>query len=166
MKFQKDRFVQFILIAAVLIFSLMTTGCGTKEQVQEETDFHEMGMKFFKEGFYDLLPAGKTDEAMAKFSQAEKAFRQAAAENPQSADTRRYLARSYSLQQKHTSAAAEYMKAIEIEPNNLDNYLYLASVNVRLKRYDDALKTLNHAKSLSKESGFISLIDDLIKKNP
>ena len=165
MKFRYKQLIRFTLISFMLPLSIMMASCGSQDQVEEGTkDFHEMGMKFFKEGFYDLLPQGKTDEAMAKFALAEKAFKRAVAENPQSADTRRYLARSYSMQRKHNSAAAEYIKAIEIEPNNLDNYLYLASVYVRLKRYDDALKTLNHAKTLSKESGFIELMDDLIKK--
>ena len=164
MTYPNKELIRLGLILSALFFMAMITSCGSKDQIEKETDYYEIGMALFKEGFYNLLPEGKIDDAMAKFAQAEKAFKQAAFEDPGSADTRRYLARSYAMQHKHSSAAAEYMKAIEIEPDNFNNYLYLASVYVRMKRYDDALKTLNHAKTLSKESSVIGLIDDLIKK--
>ena len=112
--------------------------------------------------FWIFCPKEKNEEAMKKFSQAEKAFQQAVAVNPESAESHRYLARTYSMQNKLSAATKEYMKTIEIEPNNLDNYLFLASIYVRMKRYDDALNLLNHAKTLTGESAAIDLIDDLI----
>jgi tetratricopeptide (TPR) repeat protein len=164
MKNQKTEFIQLCVIISALFMLMTMTCCGSKDQPDDETDFNEIGMTLFKEGFYDLLPKGKTDDATAKFALAEKAFKQAVAVKPDSAESHRYLARTYSMQQKLSDAAAEYMKTIEIEPGNLDNYLFLSSVYVRMKRYDDALNTLNHAKALSKESAVIELIDDLIKK--
>ena len=151
----------FVIISGVLILT-MAANCGSKDQPGDKSGYHEIGMALFREGFLELLPKGKTDEAMKKFAEAEKAFKQAVAMNPESAESHRYLARAYSMQNKLSPAAAEYLRAIEIEPNNMDNHLFLSSIYVRMKRYDDALKVLNHARTLTSESAAIRLIDDLI----
>ena len=101
------RFVAFVLSFLIIT---MAVGCGSKDQPRTEADYHEIGIALFREGFLDLLPQGKNEEAMKKFSQAEKAFQQAVAVNPESAESHRYLARTYSMQNKLSAATKEYMK--------------------------------------------------------
>jgi len=158
------RYIFKRLTALILSFLILTisVSCGSKDQPRTESDYHKIGMALFREGLLDLLPEGKTEEAMNKFSEAEKAFKQAVAINPESAESHLYLAKAYSMQNKLSAAADEYAKTIEIAPQNTDNYIFLSSIYVRMKRYDDALNLLNHAKSLTGESATIDLFNDLI----
>jgi tetratricopeptide (TPR) repeat protein len=155
----KHLVVMFFLTAIIL-----SAGCGAgKKQPEGQTNYDE-GMALFQEGFYDLMPRGKLDEANRKFEQAEKAFRQAVFLNKNSVEFRRQLARVLVLRQNYSAAADEFQKTIELEPGNIDNYLILSSVYTRMKRYGDARKTLEHAKTLSKDTDTVEMINNLIKE--
>jgi tetratricopeptide (TPR) repeat protein len=164
MKNQGHKIRAFSAWVFVLIAIAVLSNCGKKETPVEPGDAYERGLSLFKEGFYGLLPQGKTNEAMETFKRAEESFRNAAADKKHAADSHRYLARIYSIRKQFPAAADEYRKAIEIEPENIDNYIFLASVYVRLEKYDEARKTLNHAKTLSREAAVVGLIEDLIRK--
>ncbi len=142
---------------------MAVAGCGSREEPPDAKYYHETGMKLFQEGFYDLMPKGKMDEANRKFEQAEKAFHQAVALNRDSIESHRYLGRVYALRKNYSAAAGEFLKTIELDPENIDNYLILSSIYVRMKRYADAEKVLAHAKTLSKDPAAIEQINSLIK---
>jgi Flp pilus assembly protein TadD len=146
-----------------LVFALVSN-CGSKEKAPDAEYFHEAGIKLFQEGFYDLLPKGQTTEAHAKLEQAEQAFRKAVALKEDLVESHRYLARVCAVLKKYPEAADEYMRTIELEPQNIDNYLFLSSLYVRMDRLQDAENLLTHAKTMSKEPARIEQIDRLIKE--
>ncbi len=155
---------KFSLIASLFLAFSLFPGCGSKEKAPDAEYFHETGIKLFQEGFYDLLPKGQTTEAHAKLEQAEQAFRRAVALKEDLVESHRYLARVCAVLKKYSEAADEYMKTIELEPQNIDNYLFLSSLYVRMDRFQDAENLLTHAKTMSKEPARMEQIDRLIKE--
>jgi len=162
-----DKKYSYIKHLAMMFFFtalILSTGCGLGKKQPEGQPYYDEGMALFQEGFYDLMPRGKLDEANKKFEEAEKAFQQAVSLDGDSVEFRRQLARVHVLRQNYSAAAAEFLKTIELEPENMDNYLILSSVYTRMKRYGDARKTLEHAKTLSEDSAAIEMINKLIKE--
>jgi len=70
----------------------------------------------------------------------------------------------YALRKNVSGAADEMVKTIELDPENIDNYLILSSFYVRMKRYNDAEKTLTYAKTLSTDPAAIDRINSLIQQ--
>ena len=146
-----------------LAFSLLSN-CGSKEETPDAEYFHETGIKLYQEGFYDLLPKGEAAEAHARLEQAEQAFRRAIALKDDLVESHRYLARVCAVLKKYPQAADEYRRTIELEPENIDNYLFLSSLYVRMDRLEDAENVLGYAKSISKDPARLDQIDRLIKE--
>ncbi|MFO7964288.1 MAG: tetratricopeptide repeat protein [Desulfobacterales bacterium] len=151
-----------VLVLLAAATALFMTGCGSDTDVNSAAYFHEKGVALFNEGFYELLPGGKMDEANRNFEQAEKAFEQAVILDNASVESHRYLARVYALRKNVSGAADEMVKTIELDPENIDNYLILSSFYVRMKRYNDAEKALTYAKTLSRDPAAIDRINSLI----
>ena len=163
MTHQKNRGIRFYYILIFISFVMISAGCGSKEKPPDAEYFHKTGMTLFQEGLYGLLPKGKMDEANRKLEQAEKAFQQAVALDPDAIESHRYLARVYTLRKNYSAAISEFLIAIELDPEDFDTYMVLSSVYVRMKRYDEAQKVLEHAKTKSKDPAAVELINRLIK---
>jgi len=164
MNFTLIKYTRFFIICLIFLALLLLASCGSDKDAADAQFYHEMGLRLYKEGYYDLLPKGNVDEANQKLEQAEKAFREAIALDDGLVESHRYLARVCTVEKKYSEAANAYLKTIELDPDNMDNYLFLASVYVRMKRYNDAEKVLAHAKTFSKEPAVIDQIHDLIGK--
>ena len=157
------RVIWAVLMTAALFLILPLESCGTDNTSKDEKYYHELGLKLYYDGFYELLPKGKVAEAKQKFEQAADAFKEAVLINDKFIDSHKYLAKIYAMQENYLKAIDEHLKVIELDPDNLDNYLLLASVYVRTKRFNEAEKVMEHAKTKTKDPMAIQRVNELIK---
>jgi cytochrome c-type biogenesis protein CcmH/NrfG len=83
----------------------------------------------------ELSAAGKLDEAIAIYRAVEK-------EHPKIPELYFNLGTMYSRQEKWQEAEAEYLKAIELAPDNVDGHVLLAEVHKNMGRADEAVAAL------------------------
>lgn len=154
-----------LLIAGLLVFLVAAPSgfcSGDKEPVNEE-EFYTLGLELFRQGYYELMPQGKVEEGMKKLDQAVKAFETAISLKDERWESHWHLARIFSIQQKLDKAADQYKRVIELDPDNLDHYLFLTSVHVQMKQFSEARKVLDYAKSRTRDTGAIERIDALVQ---
>jgi tetratricopeptide (TPR) repeat protein len=154
-------------IAAFLLLGLIFVAYkglanGNKNDPQEEY-YHNLGLELFREGYFELIPQGKSKEGNQKLEQAVSAFEAAISINDQHISSHYYLARIFVIQKKFEKAAASYQRVIDLEPENIDNYLFLASVYVQMKRFYDAQKVLDYAKTIAQDPQVVERIESLVK---
>jgi len=134
---QPKLLASILIILALFIFS----GCGiaTSKEIQfGETYYNDQGFSSFNEGFYNLLPTGKKEEAILHFKDAVESFKKALEINSDFTDARRNLARVYFIRKEYARSVEEYKKVVDLVPGDLDARLAIASAYVKLGRHDEA----------------------------
>ena len=151
----------WIMAMIVLAPSAPVQGGGGAE---DETFFNEKGLAHYNRAYYEFQAAGKTAEANEEFEKAVRAFQEAIRIDDRFAQAHRNLGRVYTVQNRCDLAAEQYRKLVELEPENLENYLPLASALERLGRFGEAGDVLTRAKSLTSDPLLRESLDKLIEK--
>ncbi|MBU4316721.1 MAG: tetratricopeptide repeat protein [Proteobacteria bacterium] len=159
----KKYFIPLITLILPLLLAVSSAYSSGNKESNEEDDFHKLGLDLFQQGYYELIPQGKVEEGMKKLDQAVRAFESAISLNDQRTESHWYLARIFSIQLKYEKAEKQYKRLIELEPENLDYYLFLASTYVQMKRFSEARKSLDYAKTRTEDTLAIEKIDALVK---
>ena len=155
------NFFFFMCFCAANVFS----GTDIKQNPsKEEAVQNDLGMKYFKHGYYDLIPRGQKSEADQYLNQAEAAFKKSIEINRYYIDAHLNLARLYHLQGKFSKAAQEYDSAISLDPENIDAYTQMAVVQTELGEFDKAIQYLQKAKSRTTDQEVIKKLNDYIEK--
>lgn len=161
----KPNYLVMLWIAATLTLLLMAPSgfCSGDKAPANEDEFYTLGLELFRQGYYELMPQGKVEEGLKKLDQAAAAFETAISMKDDRWESHWHLARIFSIQQKLEKAATQYQRVIELDPDNLDHYLFLASVYVQMKQFSDARNVLDFAKTRTQDTGAIEKIDDLVQ---
>jgi tetratricopeptide (TPR) repeat protein len=125
---------------------------------------NKQGIKFFKHGYYDLLPRGKKEEAHKNLELAEKAFQKAIELDRDFLEAHRNLARLYYLQEKFDQAASQYFQVLRLDPNDIDTYVQMALAQIELGNFDKAIQYLETAKNRTDDQEVIQRLDQYITK--
>jgi tetratricopeptide (TPR) repeat protein len=123
---------------------------------------NQRGMKFYKHGFYELIPRGQKSEAMQEFAHAEKAFKKAIEIDNNYIHAHRNLARLYFAQENFHDAAAEYAQILRLEPDNLDNYALMALALTAMGNTDEAIEYLELVKTRTTDELIHQKVDQYI----
>jgi tetratricopeptide (TPR) repeat protein len=153
----------FITTLLILLMAAPAAFCSGDKDPESEEDYYKLGLKLFREGYYELMPQGKVEEGMKKLDQAVKAFETAISIKDARWESHWHLARIFSIEQKLEKAAAQYKRVIEMDPENTDHYLFLASVYVQMKQFSEARNVLDYAKTRTEDTQAIERIDALVK---
>jgi tetratricopeptide (TPR) repeat protein len=86
-----------------------------------------------------LLKTGQRDEAIRNLEEMLKT-------NPLKFEIYEFLARLYEEGGNKKRALANYQQALLLAPNQPENYLHAAEIQLELKQYDDAINTLVEAR--------------------
>jgi tetratricopeptide (TPR) repeat protein len=86
-----------------------------------------------------LLKTGQRDEAIQNLEEMLKT-------NPLKFEIYEFLARLYEEGGNKKRALANYQQALLLAPNQPENYLHTAEIQLELKQYDDAINTLVEAR--------------------
>jgi tetratricopeptide (TPR) repeat protein len=148
--------VLFILIAREYVVC--------QEITQDEVYYNEQGLNYFNQGYYKLLPQGRTQEADQMLEQAIVSFRQAIAIKENYADAHRNLARVYYVQKLFTEAAREYERLIELTPDDVDAYVKLAITYTKLDKYPEAIDVLEKAKETTSDEQVVYQLNEYIQR--
>ena len=160
-------------ISLIFLVSLMTSaflgfaGYGAEEagkNTPSESYHNEKGLSHFKNGFYNLTPKKQKEEASIEYELAIQEFSKALAINPDSAEVHRSLARVYYVQKKYLKAAEHYKKLTNLDPYDIDSYLYTASALEKARKYDEAITELEIAKHKTANPQIIEKLDGYIGK--
>ena len=163
MTFFKSKYIT-LLTLFILILVIPSSGFCMGKKVEENDEYYyKMGLDLFNEGYYQLMPQGKNEEGKQKLDQAISALQVAVSMNDRSIESHFLLARIYVILNKYPDAAAEYNKVIELDPGNINVYLYLASTYVQMKKYDAAFEVLNYAKTLTSDKQAVERIETLVQ---
>ncbi|SDP07089.1 tetratricopeptide repeat protein [Desulforhopalus singaporensis] len=125
---------------------------------------NKQGIHSYNSGFYDHLPHGRKAEATHEFVQAEKAFKKAIEIDSNYVEAHRNLARLYFVQKKFNDSAAEYSKVIELAPYDLETYVCLARVQLKLGNFTRAIEYLELVKTKTENSQKIQRLNEYIEK--
>lgn len=125
---------------------------------------NRQGMEYFKKGFYDHTPKHQDAEAEMNYGFAVKEFTAAIAQDPSSLEAHRNLARVYHVQKNFAGAAEEYKRVTELAPDDLDAYVNGALAFIELKRFDEAIQTLERAKGQTSDPKVLDTLDAYIVK--
>jgi tetratricopeptide (TPR) repeat protein len=91
----------------------------------------------------------KLAESFAKAGQRDEAIRaleDLIRSNPLRPEIYEFLARLYQTSKNFERALENYQQALLLAPNRPENYLHTAGMQLDLKKYDDAIGTLNEAR--------------------
>ncbi|MDT8378972.1 MAG: tetratricopeptide repeat protein [Desulfotignum sp.] len=165
MVFQKHKFIglSLFLICFFSMHAFAESG-NQKSLLQDEITQNEIGMKYFKHGYYKLLPKGHKAEANQNLDLAEKAFKNSIQINKNYIEAHRNLARLYYLRKQFEQAATEYASVIELVPDDIDIYVSMAVVQTELGNFNEAVMYLEKAKTQTKNEQVIQKLDELIIK--
>jgi tetratricopeptide (TPR) repeat protein len=159
---------QLKLLASIVIILafFISSGCGIakSEEIQfSENYYNEQGLSSFNEGFYNLLPAGKKEEAALQFQDAIAFFKKALEINSDFTEARHNLARVYFIRKEYAQAVEEYKKVVDLAPEDMDARLAIASACVKLGRRDEAIEQLKMARDMNDDSIIIDKLNTLIE---
>jgi tetratricopeptide (TPR) repeat protein len=157
-------FVLSVAALSVLFILIAREYVVCQEIIQDEVYYNEQGLNYFNQGYYKLLPQGRTQEADQMLEQAIVSFRQAIAIKENYADAHRNLARVYYVQKRFTEAAWEYERLIELTPGDVDAYVKLASAYTKLNKYSEAIDVLEEAKKITNEERVVILLNEFIQR--
>ena len=159
-----NKFLLFFLTITISLFFTAAPGlCSGKKVDQDDEYYYNMGRDLFKEGYYQLMPEGKTEEGRQKLGQAVAALEVAISMNDQNIEAHYLLARIHAAMTDYQAAAEEYNRVIELAPENIDIYLFLASTYVQLDQYNKAYDVLNYAKTLTNNPQTVERIEALVQ---
>lgn len=146
----------------IILVLLLQTASFAEEK--EKVDHIQMGISYFKSGFYKWTPKHRQSEAEQAYAKAIQEFKQAIAANPDDASAYRNLARVYSVQKKPKKAAAAYLDALSLDPWDVDTYVLAALALIESQQYSKAIQTLQTAKGYTDDKVILQKIDDYIMK--
>lgn len=153
-----------------LVLSLVFTAsvfAGTANQpvsLPDEAVQNQLGMKYFKIGYYEQMPRGQKAEAQLNLDLAERAFQNSIKINDDYIDAHRNLARLYYLQKKYNKAATEYTHVLRLDPDDIDMYVNMAVVQTDLGDFEEAIKYLEKAKTKTMDEDIIKKLNEYILK--
>lgn len=163
MPLKKLKLLASILIILALFISY-GRGIATAEERQfSENYYNEQGLSSFNEGFYNLLPTGKKEEAAIKFEDAVGFFKKALEVNGDFTEARHNLARVYFIRKEYAQAVEEYKKVVDLAPDNMDARLAIASAYAKMGRHDEAIEQLKMARDMNDNPIIIDKLDRLIE---
>ena len=159
-------------ISFILAFMMTSAFCvivvyGAENSVTNTSGkaYHnQKGLDHFKKGFYDLTPKKQKEEASKEYGLAIQEFNKALAIDPDYATARRNLARVHYVRKNFLESAKHYKKLTELNPADIDSYLYAASAYEKAKKYNEAIEQLELAKSQTTSSEIIDKLDIYIEK--
>lgn len=155
-------------VAILSAFFLCFISFGTAEPVPRveggSAEYNRRGMQLYSEAFYQKRPQGKYREAERLFDLAAREFKNAIAASPKDVKAHRNLARLYYVRKEFVRAAQLYTKLTALEPNNMDAYVQLALCYTRLDRFDEAIYTLEIAKTRTDIPEVIEKLDEYIQR--
>ena len=156
------------MMCLALIWSLPATVSANSEgnnaYLEEAALENQQGLKFFKHGYYNLMPHGRSAEARQNLQRAEKAFQKAISINGNFIEAHRNLARLYYLQKRFDQAALEYAHVLRLDPADIDIYVHMALAQVELGQWGEAIRYLETAKAQTSENRIIQQLDGYISK--
>ena len=152
------------LTTALLACSFIAAGASALPQSTKEEEHNRKGMQYYSEAFYQHLPKGKQHEADEYFNLAVSEFRQAIAANPRYASAYPNLARLYYVRKDFRQAADTYGTFIRLEPRDIDAYLQLALSYTELKKFQEAIQSLENAKRQTDDPEVKGKLDKYISK--
>lgn len=150
----------WVFFMAVLAPFTNVSGGG----MEDEMFFNDKGLTHYNRAYYDFLASGKTAQADEEFEKAVAAFREAIRINDQFVEAYRNLGRVYTVQKKDDLAVEACRKVVTLEPENLENYLPLASALKRIGKCAEARDVLVRAKSLTGDPLVRETLEKLIDK--
>ncbi len=154
-----------VLVAAVILSFLCAPGALCQGAGGGQAAYHnQLGMEYFKKGFYDHAPKNQVAESEQNYGLAIKEFKAAISKDPFYTDAHRNLARVYYVQKNFDGAAQEYKRVTELAPTDLDAYVNLALALIELKRLDEAIQTLENAKQQTSDAKVLDTLDKYISK--
>lgn len=157
----------FFIVSLMASAFLGFTGIGAEEvdkSIQGESYHNEKGLNHFKNGFYNFTPKHQKEEASKEYALAIQEFNKALFINPDYAEAHRNLARVYYVQKKYLKAAKHYKKLTNLDPEDIDSYLYTASAYEKAQKYDEAIAELENAKNKTSNPQIIEKLDSFIEK--
>ena len=158
------RFLSVLAGSMIMVFSVIS-GAFCQTTGTDEASFHnQRGMEYFKKGFYDHAPKNQLGEAERNYDLAVKEFQAAITRDASNIEAHRNLARLYHVQSNFNGAAEEYQKVAELAPNDLDAYINLALALLELKRFDDAIRALEDAKTHTSDPKALETLDSYLAK--
>jgi len=152
-----------VLVLLCLVISAYQTRAA-QEINQDKSYYNKKGLSYFNEGFYKLTPKGRSDEAAQNYNLAIIEFKKAIAINDSYLEAHLNLARVYEVQKNFRLAATEYEKAIQLNPGDIDLYVKLALTLVELNQFNQAIETLQRAKSFTTDKEIINKLNGYIEK--
>jgi tetratricopeptide (TPR) repeat protein len=157
----------FVLSAAAVTVFFVFIACERvvcQEITQDEVYYNEQGLNYFNQGYFKLLPQGRTQEADQMIELAIASFRQAIAIKETYADAHRNLARVYYVQKRFTEAAGEYERLIELTPDDVDAYVKLATTYTKLEMYPEAVSVLEKAREKTDDERVVYQLNEFIQR--
>ena len=160
----RARSVCLLALVFALGGSLLAAGQSKVPDGTPRVSAHERGLAHFARGFYEFLPKNRSVEAAGEFEAAEREFGTALKAEPGRVETRLALARVYRVQGKCLMAAEQYQKAVELDPRNIDIYLFAAESLAEAGQYREAGDMLRRAKSQTGDAQAIQALDGYLRK--
>ena len=163
---RKKWLAWFSIVTILLVFFVFSTYEQSKstETDKDEVYYNQLGLNYFKEGFYNLMPKGRKEEAMERYEQAMREFKKAIALNENHVEAHLNLARVYSVQKRFAEAAEVYRKVTQLTPQDINIYVKLAIVYGRMNKYCEAKEQLEKAKTFTTHKVVVNHLDSFIQK--
>jgi tetratricopeptide (TPR) repeat protein len=133
-------------------------------QAREQATHLQRGRANFEKGFYEFLPKGRKSEAEQAFAAAIREFKLALADDPNSIDAHRGIARIYTVRGNHVEAAKHYRRLTELDPFDLDSYAQAAVALAELGRFAEARTELEKAKGRTVDPSSLAMLDGFLQK--
>ncbi|HNT56813.1 MAG TPA: tetratricopeptide repeat protein [Syntrophales bacterium] len=149
-----------LIVAIFAPFTVVSGGGG----MEDETFYNDKGLTHYNRAYYDYLASGKTEQAGEEFEKAAEAFLKAVKINDRFVEAYRNLGRVYTVQKKDELAVEAYRKVVALDPENVENYLPLASALQRTGKCGEARDVLARAKSLAADPAVRDALDKMIEK--
>ena len=160
----RERLLAVIAGTVILAF-LSVPGAFCQGSGVGEAGYHnQLGMEYFKKGFYDHAPKNQVAESERNYGLAIKEFQAAISRDSSFTDAHRNLARVYYVQKNFDGAAEEYKRVTELAPSDLDAYVNLALALIELQRLDEAIQALENAKHQTTDPKALDTLDTYIAK--
>jgi tetratricopeptide (TPR) repeat protein len=155
------------LIGACLMCVVLPASAAQAVSPQAGTQaaYHNLkGLEYFNNGFYQLEPKQRHDEADQYYALAEQEFVRAVGVDPNLADAHRNLARVYFVRKNYAAAAESYHKLTLLEPKDLDAYVQAALAHAELHQFDRGVAELERAKLHTRDREVTAKLDGYIEK--
>jgi len=154
------------VVAGALMFLLLGPQVPLcEDRTGGEAERHnELGLEYFRKGFYDHGPKNESEESLRCYGLAIREFKTAVSKNPSAVEPYRNLARVYFVQKDFGNAAEAYRKVTELQPGDLDAYVNLALALVELEKFDEAVGALENAKRNTSDAQALGTLDRYITR--